>query len=208
MRRVSMFIALLIPLLAAPMLGCGAQRAQAGTRTALTTAGEGVRSVDRIIAVDMEEARDEILDGIRADCPAPPEPCPGALERYRAEMDESGWAAVPRAHRSALESLAAVDNGVEVWINTGNLSESWGPLCEEAGEACEHLIGAVEAATEEDAPAVLQGAPAAVAGACQLAEPFIQREQVSGDSAGDKSGGGSRGDDAVSKEVCHVAARQ
>jgi len=143
--------------------GCTTQRAQVGVRTALTSAAEGVAAADRIIAVDVERQSESVLGQIEAECPRP---CFNATDRYRSGM--ARWYEAARGLRASHEALLALDAGVEIWVEAGELPVGWGPACIEAADALEALTASVEAAVGRGAPALLTAAPEALRGACGL----------------------------------------
>jgi len=148
--------------------GCSVRQAQVAIRTGLTSAGEGLASVDRLLATESQEDSDMALDTIREECGTP---CPDAVERYRMAMDS--WREVARVLRATYESILALDEGVEIWIRAGSLPGGWGEMCDAGSDALTRLLDTVEAASDRETPSVLAAAPAALRLACRAAEPFI-----------------------------------
>jgi len=177
--------------------GCTVSDAQTNIRSGLTAAGDSVLAADRILAPEMREARDQELAEIEAECVAihgAGEPCPGAVAEYRRRMGyrddgpDEGWAAVPPALRASLGALDGTDNGVEVWIDTGELPCCIDRLCTDAAESIRSYSRAVEAARGVPNPASVGAAVAAAEGVCRLIAPHVEGEaecDCDGEEAGD-----------------------
>jgi len=161
----AVLLVLALPLVTA----CEVRRVQTGIRTGLVSVDEGVAAADRIVARSADEASDEALERIEAECPPP---CPDAVARFRIAMD--GWIEAARALRVSHEALVALDEALEVWIAAGTLPESWPTLCDAGRRGLEALLAAIDAATGGEVPEALESAPAALAGVCALAAPFVE----------------------------------
>jgi len=169
-------------ILARLLTGCSVREAQTAVRSGLTAASDSVLAADRILAPEMREARDQVLDEVEAECVAihgAGEPCPGAVAEYRrimgyrADGTAEGWAAVPAALRASLEALDGTDNVVEVWIDTGALPCCLDQACTDAAESLRAYARAVEAARSAPNPASVEAAVGAVEGVCRIISPLV-----------------------------------
>jgi hypothetical protein len=144
---------------------CSTQQAQFATQTALNAVAESVTATDRVVAglipERAEQARAE-TDRVLSRCD---DNCPNPMDIYDGEM---------RPLYNTIDAIEAVgaalilaQSGLDIWIATGEMPESWDGLCEGIQDAVNALIEVLQMAGV-DIPDLVTRGSGLIEGACIL----------------------------------------
>lgn len=146
--------------------GCTEKRAQVAVQTALTAAAEGVDATDQVVdealPAAVERAGNQASEECAGSCPDPMAIAVRLLEP---------WTNAVTGLRHAVNTLQALQSGLNLWIATGQLPD-WGPLCTEA-EATYGSLLALIAATGLQPPALLSTVAPHIDTVCTTMAAFI-----------------------------------
>lgn len=162
----AIFIMLAIPTIS----GCSTHRAQIAVQTSLTGLAEGVVAADRVVAAGAEEAADGAIERARDRCAGS---CSDPLALYREEM--APWYLAVQGLDAAAVSLRLLQDGIDIWVDSGTLPDGIGAVCLDAGEAVEDLLELLEVAGV-DVPSALDGAPGVTSAMCALIAERVARQ--------------------------------
>jgi len=150
--------------------GCTERRAQVAVQTALTAAAEGVDAADRVVDEGLPAAFERAGDQALAECAGS---CPDPMAIARRILRP--WTAAVTGLRHATDTLHVLQDGLDLWIATGQLPD-WGLVCEEAEQTFGSLLSLFASAGLQP-PALLSTVQPHVSTACELVVSFARSQE-------------------------------
>lgn len=149
--------------------GCSVRHAQTSVQTTATSLAVALDRVDGVVAENLLDASEQAMS--EASSRSNLDPSVNALEAYTEMMEP--WDVAVAVMESLASALRLLQDAIDIWIESGNLPENVGQLCEAVGNGAEHLIEFLEA-VGVDVPAALEAAPQSVPVMCTMISDFIQ----------------------------------
>jgi len=135
--------------------GCAAREAQVATQTALTAMAEGVNAAGQVIMEHMPAAADDAREHIAAQVQADGLSTEEAMDMYDRAM--ASWVASIYALEVSRDVLQTGQSGLDIWVDTGDLPESWGAFCNDIETSLLRVLDLFETLGLEP-PAMLRSA--------------------------------------------------